>query len=265
MTDLPCSAGGFQAQICGAGLGTHQTILHNEWPYCEPWHSNVFKMWINIQSVKQLHSSLVHPSPGISLVEYNLLQLSWMSYDKDGVRKRSWDIEVWWSTILFISTSANDLPSHSMLHIILSQAQEICIAADGLLFCSFTINCCCAACCNATLSADWAAILALDCKFKLQLSCLHQIADYNSNIIVPILDMCSNCLDWDMVSQIGRENILQQVKSWVWRCVHQGGSSTRDHPQTPSCTAGTWISFMFSSKGEWWNVLRSWIRRWHSP
>ncbi len=30
MTDLPCSAGGFQAQICGAGLGTHQTILHNE-------------------------------------------------------------------------------------------------------------------------------------------------------------------------------------------------------------------------------------------
>jgi hypothetical protein len=30
MTDLPCSAGGFQAQICGAGLGTDQTILHNE-------------------------------------------------------------------------------------------------------------------------------------------------------------------------------------------------------------------------------------------
>ncbi len=73
--------------------------------------------------------------------------------------------------------------------------------------------------------------LALDCKFTLQLSCLHQIANYNSNIIVPIWDMCSNCLDWDMVSQIGREIILQQVKSWVWRCVHQGGSSTRDHPK----------------------------------
>ncbi len=160
VTDL-CLAGWFQAQTCGAGRGTHQTILQNEWPYCEPWHSNVFKMLINIQSVKQLHSSLVHPSPGVSLVEYNLLQLSWMSYDKDGVQKRSWDIEVWWSTILFISTSANDLPSHSMLHIILSQAQEICIAANGLLFCSFTINCCCAACCNATLSADWAAVLAL--------------------------------------------------------------------------------------------------------
>jgi hypothetical protein len=29
------------------------------------------------------------------------------------------------------------------------------------MFCSFTINCCCAACCNVTLSADWAAILAL--------------------------------------------------------------------------------------------------------
>lgn len=45
-------------------------------------------------------------------------------------------------TMLLISASAKDSPSQSMLQTSLVKTQEMRIAAEGVLFFSFTINCC---------------------------------------------------------------------------------------------------------------------------
>jgi hypothetical protein len=59
----------------------------------------------------------------------------------------------------FISASAKDLPSTSMLQTTLLICNEIHIAYDGLLFFSFSIIRSCAAFCNAILKDAEAAFL----------------------------------------------------------------------------------------------------------